>query len=104
MNRSLSSKKFNFVYNKSIVIKTPGIIFRVSPSSSLGGVGFIVGRRLGSACARNLFKRRVRSLYNDFFISKEKEVDIIVAPKKINLSWEEIKNSFKLITNKAYDI
>jgi len=104
LNTSISSKGFNFVYNNGVVIKTSKILYRVSPSDSLGRVGFIIGGRLGGASKRNLFRRRIKFLYNKHFIGTEKKIDMIIAPKTVNLGWEEIKDSFKLMSQRAYDI
>ena len=70
----------------------------------MGRIGFIVGGRLGCASKRNLFRRRIKFLYNKQFSGAEKGVDIIIAPQTINLSWEEIKDSFKLVSKRIYDI
>tara|TARA_B100001029_G_C15004991_1_gene420501 strand:- start:645 stop:959 length:315 start_codon:yes stop_codon:yes gene_type:complete len=104
LNTSISSKGFNLVYNNGVIIKTSKILYRALPSDGLGKVGFIVGGRLGKASKRNLFRRRVKFLYNTCFVGTEKKIDIIVAPKTVNLSWEEIKDSFKLMSQRAYDI
>ena len=104
MSSSISSKNFTSIYNNAIIIKTSKILYRALPSKSLGRVGFVVRRGLGSACKRNLFRRRARFLYNDLFTKKQKNIDIIIVPKTINLSWLEIKDSFKLMVRKAYDI
>jgi len=102
LSLSISSKNFSFVYNNGVVIKTPQILYRVICSNSSGNIGFIVSRRLGSACQRNLFRRRMRFLYGEFF-KNQRKIDVIIAPKTINLGWEEIRNSFKFMVNKAYD-
>ncbi len=104
MNVSISSKDFNFVYNNGVVIKTPKILYRVLPSKGLGQIGFIVSGKLGRASKRNLFRRRIKFLYNRHFAGTEKKVDMIIAPQTINLSWEEIKDSFKLMSERIYDI
>ncbi len=104
MSNSISSKKFNSVYNNAVIIKTSKILYRALPSNSFGSLGFVVRRGLGPAYKRNLFRRRVRFLYHDLFIKKQKKIDIIIVPKTINLSWLEIKDSFKLMAGKAYDI
>ena len=104
MNHSISSKNFDLVYNNSIIVKTPNILYRVLPSGSRGKIGFVVGRKLGSASKRNLFRRRVKSLYNQFFIKEQKKIDIIIVPKTINLQWLEIKDSFSLMVKKTHDI
>tara|TARA_Y100000817_G_scaffold296388_1_gene271871 strand:+ start:142 stop:456 length:315 start_codon:yes stop_codon:yes gene_type:complete len=104
LSPSISSKDFNLVYNNGVVIKTPKILYRVLPSKGVGRIGFIVGGRLGCASKRNLFRRRIKFLYNKQFSGTEKGVDIIIAPQTINLSWEEIKDSFKLVSKRIYDI
>ena len=104
MKGSISCKSFKFIYNNSVVIKTPQILYRILPSNSFCGVGFVVNRKLGAAHRRNMFKRRSRFLYNQLLVVEEKKFDIIMIPKTINLGWLEIKDSFKLMVKKINDI
>ena len=104
MSLSISSKKFTFVYNNSFIIKTSNILYRVLPSDSVGGLGFIVGRHLGPAHKRNLFRRRVKFLYNKYFVARKQKIDIIIAPKTINLGFQDIEDSFKLMSKRVYGI
>ena len=104
MSPSISSKRFNFVYNNSFIIKTPNILYRIFPSDSSEGLGFIVGSHLGPAYKRNLFRRRVKFLYSKYFIEKNQKIDIIIAPKTINLGFQEIEDSFKLMSKRLYGI
>ena len=53
---------------------------------------------------RNLFKRRIRSLYDDCFIKQNQKITMIIIPKTINLSWLDIKNSFGQMLKKINDI
>jgi len=73
-------------------------------SESSGGLGFVVGRRMGAAHERNLFKRRIKFLYNKHFIKKNQKIDIIIVPKTINLGFQDIEDSFKLMSKRVYDI
>ena len=104
MSFSISSKRFNFVYNNSFIIRTSNILYRVFPSESAEGLGFIVKKPLGAASKRNLFRRRVKFLYSKYFIKKNQKIDIIIVPKTINLGFQEIEDSFKLMSNRVYDI
>ncbi len=103
MKASIASKKISSIYSDSIVIKTSQISYRVSANNSFG-LAVVVGRRLGPALKRNLFKRRIRALYNDFLIKKDKKITMIILPKTINLGWIDIKNSFELMLKKTNDI
>ena len=102
MKDSLSSQQFSFIYNNSFIIKTPKILYRIG-NNKMFAIGFAVGGKLGAAHARNLFKRRMRSLYLLNFIKKNKKIPMIIAPKTINLSWLDIKHSFELVENKIDD-
>ena len=104
LSTSISSKKFNFVYNNGVVIKTSKILYRSLPSDDSGKIGFIIGALLGNACKRNLFRRRIKFLYHKYFVEKGKKMDMIIAPKTLNLRWKEIKDSFKLMSKGAYDV
>ena len=104
MSPSISSKRFAFIYNNSFIIKTSNVLYRILPSDSVGGLGFIIGRHMGPAHKRNLFRRRIKFLYNKHFIAKKQKIDIIIAPKTINLGFQEIEDSFKLMSKRVYDV
>ena len=86
MKDSLVSKKFSHVYNNSIIIKTPQILYKILPSDISGKFAFIINKKAGPASSRNLFRRRVRSLYRDLIIKKHNKIDMIIIPKNINLT------------------
>ena len=97
MKYSLSSKYFYSVFKSSQILKTPNITYRylkvVTPQS--GGLGFLVGRQLGNAVERNRFKRFLRALYCEAFIKNK--IAMIISPKTIKLTKEEIIKSFELL-------
>ena len=101
MKNSLASKQFSYVYNNSIIIKTPQILYKILPSDLEGGLSFIINKKAGSSSARNLFRRRIRSLYRQFFIKSLNKIDMIIIPKTINLTWSDIKDSFELLLKKT---
>tara|TARA_Y100000817_G_C16653574_1_gene453973 strand:+ start:142 stop:456 length:315 start_codon:yes stop_codon:yes gene_type:complete len=104
LSPSISSKEFSFVYNNSFIIKTSNILYRALPSDQTGRLGFIIGSHMGAAHKRNLFRRRIKFLYNRHFIRKNKKIDIIIAPKTINLGFQEMEDSFKLMSERIYGI
>ena len=102
MKDSLVSKKFSHVYNNSIIIKTPQILYKILPSKLEGRFAFIINKKAGSASARNLFRRRARSLYRQLVVKKHNKIDMIIIPKTINLTWIDIKNSFELMLKNTH--
>ena len=85
------------------MINTSQILYKVLANNSFG-LSVVVGRRLGPSLKRNLFKRRIRSLYDDCFVKQNQKITMIIIPKTINLSWLDIKNSFGQMLKKINDI
>ena len=103
MKFSLSSKQFPFVFSSSLVIETPDIAYRVLKSKKVAGLGFVVNKKLGNAVTRNLFKRRFRNLYFNFFSKNNIKIGVIILPKRINLKKREVFKSFELLKPHFYD-
>ena len=58
-------------------------------------LGFVLPKHLGSACKRNLFKRRCRSLFRD--MNKERGVinlGLIIKPKSCDIIYPNIRRGF----------
>ena len=97
MKHSLSSKYFYSVFKSSQTLKTPNITYRYlkveNPESQ--GLGFIISKKLGNAVERNHFKRFLRALYCKALIKNK--IAVIISPKTIKLTKEEIIKSFELL-------
>tara|TARA_Y100001970_G_scaffold244287_1_gene310279 strand:+ start:367 stop:678 length:312 start_codon:yes stop_codon:yes gene_type:complete len=103
LKSSLNSRQFPYIYNNSFIIKNSKIVYKISASGPIG-LGFVLSRKLGSAYKRNLFKRRMRFLYNSYLNNKKKKISMIIIPKTINLSWFDIQHSFELAVKKINDV
>ena len=53
-------------------------------------IGFIVSKHYGNAVARNLFKRRCRSLFYNTFIKLGANMAVIIRPNTQNVSYPNI--------------
>lgn len=104
MKSSISSADFSEIFNHSRSISCNKILFKVYKKKvDTALIGFAVNKKLGNAQKRNLFKRRVRSLFDSTFIENNKKIAMIIIPKTINLGWDNMCNSFKLLEKKLYD-
>jgi len=58
-------------------------------------MGLIVSKYYGNSVSRNLFKRRCRFLFRTMFINRGANVALIVRPNKQNISFMDIRTSFR---------
>jgi len=63
-------------------------------------VGFVVSKKYGNAVSRNLFKRRVRMLFIEKFISRGVGVSLIIRPRKQNISFNNLSDAFECLYKK----
>ena len=105
MKNSIPSSEFSKIFNNSRTISSNEILFKVYKGSIKRGplISFAINKRLGPAHQRNLFKRRIRSLFNSSFGEKNNKIAMIIIPKSINLGWKNICASFELL-QKKYDV
>ena len=97
MKNSISNQDFKQILftTKSLHIRDLLFYYR---NNIKNGVSFIVNRKKGNAVSRNLFKRRCRSLFNNYQEKKLQNMQIVIKPvKKLknNYAWKELKQSFE---------
>ena len=63
-------------------------------------VGVVVSKKYGNAVSRNLFKRRVRMLFIEKFISRGVGVSLIIRPRKQNISFNNLSDAFECLYKK----
>ena len=73
--------------SKSLLIGD--LSFKYTPRSQ-PALGLIVSRYYGNSVARNLFKRRCRSLFRTKFINQGFNIALIVRPNRQNISFIEM--------------
>jgi len=84
------------IYNRIIKSRTKfinqgiGVQFCISNSPH---VGFILPSSLGSACQRNLFKRRCR----EALLNISKNISVLIKPKSLNVTYKDIIDTFNNI-------
>ena len=66
-------------------------------------IGLIVSKRYGNAIERNLFKRRCRSAFISIMVDNNMGCTVIVRPKKSDVSFRTIQESFNSIYDKFSD-
>ena len=95
----------SFVFSSSLAIETPNVVYKILrvKNKKNAGLGFVVNKNLGSSVNRNLFKRRFRDLYFNFFAKNNIKIGMIILPKRINLKKQEVTKSFELLKKHFYD-
>jgi len=96
----INQNVFNYITSSPNYIKTEAItlIYRLYDDDSLG---FIVPKKLGLANRRNYFKRQCRAEFQRMYSNKNiKSVALVVKPKSINLSYDDISNVFSRLSSK----
>ena len=96
MKYSISNQDFKKIlfYSKSLLVRD--LLFYYKENDP--GVSFIVSRKLGKATLRNKFKRRCRNLFIKMEKKNQKNIQLIIKPKKKilnNYSWLELTRSFE---------
>ena len=99
MKTSLSSKQFKSVLNKSTVQTINNLQFYYRFSSH-PKIGFIISRKRGSAVERNFFKRRCRALFLEYCKQLNKNLTLIVWPKKNLLKTINVNEVFSILNKK----
>lgn len=70
------------------------IVYYSNKSLDYARVGISVGKKLGNAVERNLYKRRLRMMFQEIFNNDTYPYDIIIIVRKefINQTYEQNKN------------
>ena len=71
--------------------------------SSKPKMGLIVSRRYGNAIERNLFKRRCRFAFKSIMVDNSVDCALVVRPKKPDISFVAIQESFNSVYDKFSD-
>ena len=71
--------------------------------SSRPEMGLIVSKRYGNAIERNLFKRRCRSAFKSIMVDNNMGCAVGVRPKKPDISFGTIQESFNSVYDKFSD-
>ena len=66
-------------------------------------MGLVVSKSYGSATERNLFKRRCRSAFKSIIVDNNMGCMVVVRPKKPDLSFGAIQESFNSVYDKFSD-
>ena len=61
----------------------------------------MVSKKYGPSTERNLFKRRVRYLYNSLFLNKN--LTTIVRPTKSNYNYKQLNGAFAVFFDNLYN-
>ena len=96
MNFSINHKVFDYITSSPKKFSKNGIFF-ISRECDKFLLGFIIPKSLGSASLRNRFKRRCRSVLQQF--NKNGGLScfgVIIKPKMININYCDIDQSITL--------
>ena len=102
MKNSISNQDFKQILFTTKSLHVRDLLFYYKNNIN-GGVSFIVNRNKGNAVYRNLFKRRCRSLFNNYKKRHLKNMQIIIKPiknLKNNYNWKELNQSFENFSRK----
>jgi len=97
LKNSILNKEFKKVLYNSKSLHVRDLLFYYDTNTE-EGVSFIVSRRTGNAVLRNKFKRRCRSLFNQYSKNKLRHYKIIIKPTKLitgRYSWNDLSRSFE---------
>ena len=78
------------------------VLFNYSPQNH-SSLYFIVSTKYGNAVKRNLFKRRVKSLFKKFF-HDDNNMGLVVKPLKSNIQYSELLLCFEKLKQKYQTI
>ena len=101
MKNSICNKNFKQILRNSKSLHIGDLLFYYDCSGQ--GVSFIINRKKGAAVDRNLFRRRVRSLFAIYTKKDVGQIRLIIKPLKNlkkNYSWEELSLSFQTFFSK----
>ena len=93
LNFSIPSAEFNHTMKASKSLLIGDLSFKYT-SRSQPALGLIVSKYYGNSVARNLFKRRCRSLFKSVFIDQGAMVALVVRPNKQNISFVNMGAAF----------
>ena len=95
MNCSINHKIFDYIIGSQNCFSNNTLTFLYGHCNDFPSLGFVLPKHLGSACKRNLFKRRCRSLFRD--MNKERGVinlGLIIKPKSCDIIYPNIRRGF----------
>ena len=95
MNFSINHKVFDYITSSPKKFSNNGIFF-ISRECDKFLLGFIIPKSLGSASLRNRFKRRCRSVLQQFNKIDVLFFGVIIKPKMININYCDIDQSITL--------
>ena len=95
MNFSIDHKVFNYITSSPKKFSKNEIFF-ISRECDKFLLGFIIPKSLGSASLRNRFKRRCRSVLQQFNKIDMLSFGVIIKPKMININYGDINQSIAL--------
>ena len=98
MHFSLSRAEFRAIYSNSRRKSVGDLLFLYSSFNS-PKLGLTVSKKYGNAVKRNLFKRRVREVFINKVFKPGVNVALIVKPKKNDINYASINNSFDKLIN-----
>ena len=98
MNFSINHKVFDYITSSPKKFSKNGISF-ISRECDKFLLGFIIPKSLGSASLRNRFKRRCRSVLQQFNKNDDFSFGVIIKPKTININYGDIDGSIALWVN-----
>ena len=93
LNFSIPSAEFSHIMKVSKSLLIGDLSFKYIDHSE-PALGLIVSKHYGNAVERNLFKRRCRYLFRKYFMNRCVDIALIIRPKKQNIQFIEMQNSF----------
>lgn len=103
-----NNREFTNIIETGKVYKNKFLVIYIKQNNyNKNRFGVTVGTKVGNAVIRNKFKRQIRNIVDNCknFYSKDLDYIIIVRKSCLNISYEELKDSFqKLIFNINKDI
>jgi len=101
LKNSICNKDFKQILRNSKSLHIRDLLFYYDYSGQ--GISFIINRKKGIAVERNLFRRRMRSLFLIYIKKDVGQIQLIIKPLKNlnnNYSWQELRLSFQTFFSK----
>lgn len=98
------NKKFNEIINKGSQVKNKYfIIYKEKKKQSFPNFGIAVGTKIGNACIRNKYKRKIRAILDENKNVFQNDTDYIIIMKKtcLDINYKQMSDELvKLIESK----